>query len=249
MINDTVVKQAPEMAAAKSRTGFMSLSAELRNRIYELALISTEVDSNLIDPRNRHGNDGPETFYNHPGICIQHCAIPSYAECAYQTYWGWRSHLRQQPPITRVSRQIRSETLPMFYGMNEFLVYNGTGYGGIDFTEAFESLKAIGKRNAGHIKSLTVLMVDYMADYECEDVSRMFEKHGVCKEAVLVCVNTADQQSAGEFEPCVHEAEDDEDDEDAEDASTPLVFSVAPSSALRQDQTSQDLTTEGMKRE
>ena len=78
----------------------------------------------------------------------------------------WRC--AKQPDITKVSRQLRSKTLPIYYGMNKFLVhcYFDTGYpgferSGIQFHQQLRWMKAMGKINLGMIRSLEICHQGY----------------------------------------------------------------------------------------
>lgn len=63
---------------------------------------------------------------------------------------------RRQPRITRVSRQVREETLAMFYEKNEFVVFLGILTWDAIVRRLKEWLKAIGVANWSHIRALVV---------------------------------------------------------------------------------------------
>lgn len=77
----TAPSSATKAAAKKSECAFLALPAELRNRIYEFALIKDDPIEVVL----------------------------------------WRPCSNGAPPaLTQTSRQIRSESLPIFYGLNTF---------------------------------------------------------------------------------------------------------------------------------
>lgn len=149
------------MRCSKGRVGFLSLPAELRNRIYELVLIT-------FDDENEEG-----------GLLSTDITLRCPARV--------RSSLGCQPSLSRTCRTIRAETLPIFYGCNEFrhsineapfalLVEKlsaGTGIGAISWTlrngkllgNAGAWLRAIGRDNAALIKSLEFKIGDFCWDF------------------------------------------------------------------------------------
>ena len=140
------------MEAAKSRSSFMSLSPELRNRVYDLVMIP-----------NKDGAGGVE---HSRAICVQQAVVYVYDsdetdDDNERIYGEVVKRWRNQPAITRVSRQVRAETLPMYYGLNEFIAYNwdpeneGTWeFGG--FFSAHRWLSRMGRANAALIKQFAV---------------------------------------------------------------------------------------------
>ena len=143
------------MAEAQSNISFFSLSAELRNRIYDLVLCPTE-----------HG-DGGEPRALSTAIYIGHPDEDAVDDVGSDdeddfTFFGiHRTVWATQPPITKVSRQVRLEALPIYYGTNRFLVYEKGGEiieGGreVSFPGAIEWLKAIGPANARLLKNINV---------------------------------------------------------------------------------------------
>lgn len=126
------------MAESKSRSGFMTLSAELRNCIYDLCLSPGDyydggVDCGIYDE-------------NPLGICVQ-CHSQYAGSDLEDRLWGEATVWRAQPAITQISRQVRQETLPIYYGVNEFIAY-----GEDDPETVVKWLKSIGKINAGLVK-------------------------------------------------------------------------------------------------
>lgn len=96
----------PEMDASHARANLPTLPAELRNRIYELVLaaddgIELEDGSFMIEIGDFLTGDEEE------GLTL-YLSTP---------FWC------TQPPLTRVSRQMRAETLPVYYGCNTFVTY------------------------------------------------------------------------------------------------------------------------------
>lgn len=100
----------PQIEASHARANLMTLPAELRNRIYEFVLVA---DDGIECP------DGSHTI---------ECAEPSEES-------SWKGHEEYmpayfgtltwctQPPLTRVCRELRAETLTAYYGLNAFVVY------------------------------------------------------------------------------------------------------------------------------
>lgn len=99
-----------QMQASHARANFMTLPPELRNRIYELVLIANNGIERPDGSFMIEIADTSEEFE----WSLGDDEIPSY----YSTL-AWC----QQPFLTRVSRQIRSETLPIYYGANTFVAY------------------------------------------------------------------------------------------------------------------------------
>lgn len=133
------------MEASQGRVSFFSLSAELRNRIYEHALVKSEEDGDMYDEF--------EIDAHKPSICMK--------------------QLRLQPALTRTCRKIRPETLALYYGRKRF-TYTGceehfailaTKLSATSGTvmsvesdgkllgDASDRLRAIGRANAALIKS------------------------------------------------------------------------------------------------
>ena len=83
------------------RKGLLSLPTELRNQIYRLVVV---VDEDNV------GGVARDT-----AICIS--PIPYRSHVCDLTDW------RYQPALTRVSRQVRAESLPVYYGENEFVAF------------------------------------------------------------------------------------------------------------------------------
>ena len=84
-------------AQIKANSPLLALPAELRNQIYDLALIQAQ-------PIRLSYNDA---------LRVGHNRQPAHAELATRM---------RQPPLTRACRQIRSEPLKTFYGNNMFTV-------------------------------------------------------------------------------------------------------------------------------
>jgi hypothetical protein len=64
---------------------------------------------------------------------------------------SYNRSVAQQPDLTRVCRQVRNDTLPMFYGSNHF-VLNGD----YDWTSCRKWLRVIGPRNAALLRTVTL---------------------------------------------------------------------------------------------
>ena len=65
--------------------------------------------------------------------------------------YGYVNDWAKQPALTRVSRQVRAETLPMYYGSNAFVVYADFQTAGPTFKGAQHWLQHIGKSNGALI--------------------------------------------------------------------------------------------------
>lgn len=97
------------MDASHSRANLLTMPAELRNRIYELVL---SADKGIECPDGTHmieiASPSDEDSWTDEGW-----------QPAYFSTKGWCT----QPPLTRVSRQVRAETLPVYLGVNIFVIY------------------------------------------------------------------------------------------------------------------------------
>ncbi|KAK5705563.1 hypothetical protein LTR97_002682 [Elasticomyces elasticus] len=127
---------------------FMDLPPELRNRIHEYAV--RYYDQWMTDSGTR----------NHEILTAK---------------WS-ESYAAMQPAITKVSRQLRSETLEMFYATNQFVIT-------LDYITSIEVdegtfkaskwLRAIGTVNATHIKDCTIL---FTPRYLCVPIEEILAK-------------------------------------------------------------------------
>lgn len=112
---------------------FLDLPPELRNRIYEELLASRS------------------------HITIVHDSTP--ARIHETVRWCPDLLYGRQPAITLVSRQLRRETLKLFYSVNTFSVdittWSRTANGKVDTRLANSWLRAIGKENAACIKKVS----------------------------------------------------------------------------------------------
>lgn len=86
------VHRETELAATKARANFFMLSAELRNSIYGMAVVSSYSLSTKARKKRGDGN---------------------------VTMWTTRF---QSPALLSTSRQIRQEALPVFWGLNTFKI-------------------------------------------------------------------------------------------------------------------------------
>ncbi|KAF2654391.1 hypothetical protein K491DRAFT_693920 [Lophiostoma macrostomum CBS 122681] len=93
---------------------FMKLPRELRNRVYEEVLVS----NNEIAPRLCNGNGNAVHFHD-------------------DNSWAHNS-ISNTLAITQVSKQLRDEALPIFYGSNTFVF-------GIDLATFFERLSQLNR--------------------------------------------------------------------------------------------------------
>ncbi|KAK3701343.1 hypothetical protein LTR37_015565 [Vermiconidia calcicola] len=131
-------------------TTFLSLPPELRTEIYFLTLpIGQQIDFSSIAPREIE------------------------LETTFQWLQNFRSkvqHGLQQPPLTRVCRQIRDETLPIFYGWT-YVSTNFTHFWVQHVT--LDWLAAIGMRNRRLLKS--VVARNLVERLECIDAQALME--------------------------------------------------------------------------
>ncbi|KAK5721181.1 hypothetical protein LTR17_014822 [Elasticomyces elasticus] len=76
------------------------------------------------------------------------------------SYGGFYEWTAAQPAITRVSRQVRADTLAMFYGTNHFIVefryVQSVTLAKVEDHKASQWLEAIGPQNAAAIKAITI---------------------------------------------------------------------------------------------
>lgn len=151
---ELIKSRKPAIAAAKTRTSFLSLPAELRTRIYELVVMpkqrsETEQEEGLVDPHS-------------PAIPLgyDYTAFPKNSkEVSYnmpQNRWAF------QPAITRTSRQVRREALPVYYSQNEFITSSDDRLtrwprvNEIRFPHALKWLKAIGPENRKSLRTISI---------------------------------------------------------------------------------------------
>lgn len=99
------------MQASHDRANLMKLPVELRNRIYELVLVA---DAGIKRPDGSYmieiGSPYDESKW-------------SFEEMGWDPrYWSTPCWC-QQPPLTRISRQLRAAALVVYYGLSTFIVY------------------------------------------------------------------------------------------------------------------------------
>lgn len=97
---------------------FLDLPPELRNRVYFYmpSLIASLPDPERHCPKVRA--DGGNRVYNGKWFYFY---SPGYSK-EYSEIDGKQRSMPVQPSISKVCRQIRQETLPIFYGANGFLL-------------------------------------------------------------------------------------------------------------------------------
>lgn len=166
----------------------MSLSPELRELVYDFALVSDETDVNCSDPRNIAPDDEYiHNIYGKPVICVQRCEV-SVEDYPHTNHYGWMSEWALQPALTRVSRQIRAEALPFYYKKNEFAAFS-TFEDEDDLTGLYCFLSSIGKHNASLIRRLTILF-PYNNDQDVagDDVRSALggERSGISRAAIRI---------------------------------------------------------------
>ena len=115
----TLLDRAPIIEASKAKISFLSLPAELRNRIYEMV---------LIKGRGEGAAAGDESID----------VVWDGREGVWSQKIGEQPWMRQ-PRLTAVCRQIRDETLPIYYGQNTFELD----------VHAFDSTKLLRKLRVG----------------------------------------------------------------------------------------------------
>ncbi|KAF7190545.1 hypothetical protein HII31_07704 [Pseudocercospora fuligena] len=124
-----ILDQESEHRETKSRTSFFSLSAELRNTIYEIVL--------AVEPIDRHrlssGKKKKETVHDR--------------------------RIGPRPSILSVSKQVRSETLSIFYSTGLYTHIHGLlGPKGMSASARMlrSYLRMLGRDQAGMIKRLRI---------------------------------------------------------------------------------------------
>lgn len=133
---------------SKARTNFLSLSPELRNRIYELVLIPQDLDETGYERGHRTENRAAIRLGYHYNY--------SQGATASQNAWAL------QPALTKVCRLIRKETLSVYYGANEFVTEaddrktHPPWVNEIRFPHALRWLRAIGPENRRLLRTLTI---------------------------------------------------------------------------------------------
>lgn len=106
--------------------GFFDLSAERRNYLYELHLVVPEHERNEhVQPACLREGKGPAT-----GIG-QHLLVRR-PKTALEINFDNPIRLEQDPPLLRVSRQVRNEANSIYWGKNEWMVIIDTQYDGQD---------------------------------------------------------------------------------------------------------------------
>lgn len=102
------------MRETKERTGFMSLWLEIRLHIYDLALRP-----------EKEGNGGVDGYR---AIFLGTWKTPPVMAGLSARMYGYKVTSRvQQPALTKLNRQLRSETLEIYYGSNNFVLEVGGG--------------------------------------------------------------------------------------------------------------------------
>ena len=105
------------MAQSKANSGLLKLSAELRNRIYEIVLTARVGDKNHSCEREGQITINPADNHYDPRVEFE---VEDYED---EDDVNDVKRMPTQPAITKTSRQIREETLPIYYGENTFIAY------------------------------------------------------------------------------------------------------------------------------
>lgn len=105
----TKVVRLPVLQATKKRTGFLSLAPEIRNQIYDLVLIKRNNGSQIDESDSDESDDSSE----HDGR-IETIDVSEADMLRLDTPSNWI----EQPSLMRTCRQVRRETLPVYYGGN-----------------------------------------------------------------------------------------------------------------------------------
>lgn len=144
------IESAPAPSPSEQiRPGLLTLPPELRNDIYQLVLIHHE-GGGVISPTQKKQSKDQGSAHVHSlvlkGRCRMHLlrgrpylmtGSPLVMRSEKLEYYERMEDIRlalpkqeqdhlcyidclRQPALTKVSKQVRSETLPVFYGMNEF---------------------------------------------------------------------------------------------------------------------------------
>lgn len=144
------------MEASHARANLLSIPPEIRNRICMLVLVL----GGPLTPSD--GEKGPEGIRM---IEVADSEIMEWRGSDYTEYhnYGTEAWLKQ-PPLTRVCKQLREETLPIYYGANTFLmhVWENESEKIKGRTQKLYSqgtrpwLKSIGEENRGMINSVVL---------------------------------------------------------------------------------------------
>ncbi|KAK3657571.1 hypothetical protein LTR56_002346 [Elasticomyces elasticus] len=129
--NDTVQRKNARKEGVRPLQ-LMELPAEIRSLIFEYAVSYEAWPDNRITTIHLQGMHFKDSRYGFPAV---------------------------QPPITRVSRQVREETLALFYGLNHFhieLYPHKTAQGHMVAANGKSWLDAIGEKNVKTIKEVTI---------------------------------------------------------------------------------------------
>lgn len=147
-------------------TNVWSLSDDIRNYIYKLAI--TPAEDNESDRKQYSWVDGK------PVIVLQ---------SFYADKYGWDPDLEGtwwlQPAITKVNRRMRAEALPLYYGTTAFVAY-GAGYKQQFSADFWKRTRHIGD-NMRFIKHFSVLYAELI---ETNAESRKGVKRNTIEELV-----------------------------------------------------------------
>lgn len=146
----------------------MTLSPELRDLVYDLALIVDERSVRVIQPLI-HSYGYLDKRMMDPSLPNAICAFKrtrkrhkTHGTDCRSLQCDYTRPVATQPALTRVTRQVRAETLPIFYGKNTFVIIPNLYFLGLQ--ETLWSIKkgflsSIGNHNAGLIKQLKLWLV------------------------------------------------------------------------------------------
>lgn len=157
------------LALTRKPVTFLDLPAELRNRIYDLSgclrVMCTQkkkfgfVGTVHADVVSRHmwrcDHDSGMSLIPVPsGMCEYRITTSEPDGRGSRIQYHYNRSVAKQPDLTKVSPQIRADTLPMFYGTNHFVLRGDTYHG----TSYRKWLKIIGPGNVALLRKVTLCL-------------------------------------------------------------------------------------------
>ena len=155
------------MDEAKARTNLFTLSPELRNQIYELVLVPQQLAEGSVDGCTA-------IWIGHYSNEDNKCQINISGPARY----GWHTSWASPPALSQVSRRVRQESLPIYFGLNHFVTvvdgdydrprdFGGFGLAGfinnareLQVKQLLKWLVAMGRHNIKLVKQVHVLVLD-----------------------------------------------------------------------------------------
>lgn len=169
----------------------MDLPREIRNRIFAPLLIAHKSHDKDCGDDIDQKSDNTAATRPGTGILIADHTTKSGETVFSQGFSGYYSrqftyvpdeYWMAQPAITQVSREIRSETLPVYYGANPFQTYvfeasavmNPECQDFVWLNLAEKWLRAIGPENRSLIKNFEIRMAGGVADWKGEYAEKLW---------------------------------------------------------------------------